>query len=262
MRLTDKSRWTYKGAPLSRAEAEGIIARDAWIPVVRAMLPHRPLDMLELGCAPGYLSAAAMLDKPWTPYGIDYSDDSELYLKTLQGLGMNPTLFRGDLFAEKVNRTFDVVCSFGLIEHFRGRTLENLLDIHDHYLTPGGYLVIVVPNFTGYQYLWHYIFDRPDLDNHNVDVMQPATFACFEQRGYRTLFNDYTGHFRVWGNSSWNSTWLTGKIVAGLSKAISATSGTAARIGLQLRGRSFSPYLLYIAQKPEASPATLASQEA
>lgn len=252
MRLTDKSRWTYKGRPLSRAQAQAIIDRDTWIPVVRKMLPDKPLEMIELGCAPGYLSAAVMLDKPWTPYGIDYSDDAGLYLETLQGLGMNPTLFRQDLFAEKLDRTFDVVCSFGLIEHFRGRTLEDLLDIHNEYLAPGGYLVIVVPNFTGYQYFWHYLFDRPDLDNHNIDVMQPATFSCFQQRGYRMLYNAYTGHFRVWGNSSWASTWITGKAVAGLSKAISAASGAAARVGLKLCGRSFSPYLLYIAQKPEA----------
>lgn len=252
MRLTEKSRWTYQGPPLSRREAEAIIARDAWVPVVRDLLPDRPLDMIELGCAPGYLSAAVMLDRPWTPFGIDYSDDCNLYLETLRGLGMNPTLFKRDLFGEKLDRKFDAVCSFGLIEHFRGRTLEELLAIHDDYLAPGGYLVILVPNFTGYQYFWHYLFDRPDLDNHNVDVMQPATFAWFEQRGYQTLYNDYTGYFRVWGNSSWTFTWLTGKAVAALSKAISAVSGAAAQIGLQLRGRSFSPYLLYIAQKPQS----------
>jgi len=249
MRLTEKSRWTYRGPPLSRQGAETIIAREEWVPIVRQLLPDRPMEMIELGCAPGYLSAAVMLDKPWKPFGVDYSDDAELYVATLRGLGMEPTLYKADLFDRNIDRTFDAVCSYGLIEHFRGRSLDELLELHDHYLRPSGYLVILVPNFTGFQYFWHYLFDRPDLDNHNIDVMQPSTFSWFEERGYRTLFKQYVGTLRLWGNSGWTGTWLTGKAAAGLAKLVSAVARAGARIGLRLHGRTFSPYLLFVAQK-------------
>lgn len=253
MRLTNKSRWRYAAPPLSREGAEAIIRRDEWVAKVRALLPDRPLDMLELGCAPGNYSAAVMLDRPYRPFGVDYSDDSGLYLTTLRGFGVEPTLYERDLFGEPLGRTFDAVCSYGLIEHFRGRSLDRLLDIHDSYVAPGGYVVIAVPNFTGFQYFWHYLFDRPDLDNHNLDVMQAATFDCFEVRGYLTLFCDFSGQFRLWGNSGWTTTWFTGKAVAALAKAITGVSLGLERFGLKLRGRSFSPYLLYVAQKPGAA---------
>lgn len=250
MRLTDKPRWRYAAPPLDREGAEAIIRRDEWLTTVRALLPDRPLDLLELGCAPGNYSAAVVLDRPYRPFGIDYSDDSGLYLTTLRGLGMEPKLYERDLFGDPLGRTFDAVCSFGLIEHFRGRTLEELLAIHDQYLAPGGYLVIAVPNFTGLHYVWHYLFDRPDLDHHNVDVMQPATFRWFEECGYRTLFLDYSGQLRLWGNSGWTATWLGGKAVAALAKVISAAATGAGKLGIKLRGRTFSPFLLYVAQKP------------
>lgn len=252
MRLTDKTRWRYAAPPLGREGAEAIIRRDEWLATVRSLLPKRPLDLLELGCAPGNYSAAVMLDRPYRPFGIDYSDDSGLYLATLRGLGMEPTLYERDLFGDPLGRTFDVVCSFGLIEHFRGRTLDELFAIHDTYLAPGGHLVIAVPNFTGFQYFWHYLFDRPDLDNHNVDVMQPATFRWFEERGYRTLFLGYSGQLRLWGNSGWTGSRLAGKAVAALAKSISALAAGLGRLGVKLRGRSFSPFLLYVAQKPGA----------
>lgn len=250
MRLTDQERWRYREPPLARAGAEAIQRREEWVRVIRKALPEEPLDVLELGCAPGTLSAAVMLDRPWTPFGIDYSPDADRYVETLRGLGMTPTLWKGDLFETRLERTFDVVCSFGLIEHFRGGTLDSLLALHDDYLKPGGHLVIAVPNFTGFQYFWHYLFDRPDLDNHNVDVMQPATFRWFEERGYRTLYRDYCGRMRLWGNSGWTFNRFTGKAVAALAKGISAVAGGLARIGLKLRGRSWSPYFLYIARKP------------
>jgi hypothetical protein len=145
-----------------------------------------------------------------------------------------------------------VVCSFGLIEHFRGAEIDQVVMIHNKYVRPGGYVVILLPNFTGVQYFWHYLFDRPNLDSHNVGSMNLETFQVFDELGYTTLFKDFHGQFRVWGNSSWVGNWFTGKAVAALSHLISKTSGLLGRIGVKLTGRSLSPYILYIAQRPGA----------
>lgn len=249
MRLTDKERWTYPKDPISRREIDTIIARDEWLRVTKATLPNRAMDLFELGCAPGNFSAALCIDRPWSPYGIDYSDDAELYLRTMQQFGMKATLYEADIFEYKIDRDFDVVCSFGLIEHFRGSTLDRVLEMHDRYLRSGGYLVITVPNFTGLQYFWHYLFDRPDLDKHNVDVMQLETFKYFRDRGYNTLYLDFVGVMRLWGNSGWVGNWFLGKSVAAGAKGISALARLAAKLGLRLSGRAFAPYILYIAQK-------------
>jgi SAM-dependent methyltransferase len=249
MRLTDKSRWSQRQA-LDQQALRRIRAREQWMDVIVASLPHVPLDVLELGCSPGTLSAAVVAGTPWRPFGIDYSDDAEQYVESLKHVGKVATLYKGDIFETHIDRQFDVVCSFGLVEHFSGGELDRLLEIHDRYVRPGGYLVILIPNFTGYQYLWHYMFDRPDLDNHNVGSMSPKTFNIFAGLGYKTIFNDYHGVLRVWGNSGWLGTWFTGKAVAALAHMVSGGAKILSKVGLKFSGRSFAPYLLFIGQKP------------
>ena len=61
--------------------------------------------------------------------------------------------------------------------------------------------MINVPIFTGFQYLWHYVLDRPDLDNHK-SIDAPQHFEIFGELGYGPLFLDYVGVMRLWGNSS------------------------------------------------------------
>lgn len=251
MRLTDKSRWSRRQPVEDDEVLRRIRAREEWMNVVTASLPDAPLDVLELGCSPGTLSAALMAKTSWRPFGIDYSDDADAFVKTFERIGKYATLYKGDIFETAIDRKFDVVCSFGLIEHFRGRDLDQLLEIHHSYVRTGGYVVILVPNFTGYQYFWHYLFDRPDLDNHNIDVMHPTTFKLFEDLGYKTIFNDYNGVFRVWGNSGWLGTWITGKAVAALARTMSGGAKLLSKLGLQLSGRSFAPYLLFIGQRTQ-----------
>lgn len=249
MRLTVNDRWMYKREPITKAELQGIIHQDEFINVAKAILPSDKMTFLELGCAPGNFAAAFCHDRPWAPVGIDYSADAELFVTTLAQFGKRPQLHVFDLFEDRLDETFDMVCSFGLIEHFRGEMFERLIDIHDSYVRPGGHLVVVMPNFTGYQYFWHYLFDRPDLDNHNIDVMQPAVLSCLLGERYETLFLDYVGVMRLWGNSSFTDTWLGGKAVAGIAKGLSAVLRGMSKIGLGLRGRSFSPYILYVGRK-------------
>lgn len=253
MRLTEKDRWTYPREDFSREAALATIRQDEWMVRLRELLPERELDILELGCAPGRLSAGLMLDKPWTPFGIDYSDDSDLYVSTLAAIGKQATLYRQDLFDTRIDRQFDAVVSFGLIEHFRGTSLDDLLALHDSYVEPGGYLAIVVPNFTGFQYAWHYIFDRPDLGIHNVDVMQPATFEVFDRLGYENIFKDYYGTMRLWGTTGVEKYIPVRKAFAGLAHGLSAAARTAAKVGLRLNGPAFSPYFMYVGRKPDAA---------
>ncbi len=252
MRLTTKDRWRYENDHASRKNIEKIRVRDEWITVLKRTLPDGNLDYLELGCAPGQYTAALAEDKSWQISGIDYSDDAELFIDTLRLIGKEAKLYKKDLFDGSVNQSFDIVTSFGLVEHFRGALLDEVFKIHDSYLNEGGYLAIEVPNMTGFHYFWHYLFDRPDLDNHNLDVMQPATFEWFDNQCYETLFCDYVGGLRLWGNSGWTKYRLIGKVVAAVAVALSKAAHLLDKAGLKLRGRTFSPALLYIARKTKS----------
>ena len=247
--LTDKSRWRYSQGSSTLSDIEEIKSRDEWLSVAKSFLPNGDLDYIELGCAPGQYTAAISDEMEWRVSGIDYSDDADLFLDTMALFNKESRLYQIDMFEEKIIEKFDIVTSFGLIEHFRGSKLDAVLALHDEYLRRGGYLVICVTNFTGVQYLWHYVFDRPDLDRHNIDVMQPAIFTWYRDMGYEVLFNDYVGVVRLWGNSGWLRWRFIGKAVAGLAVFTSKLALLLDKLGITLRGRTWSPALLFVAKK-------------
>jgi hypothetical protein len=251
MRLTNKDRWRCDSEVITPQQLQAIVERDEWIRIVREKLPDGPMEFLELGAAPGNYTVALCHDRDWKAAGIDYSDDAEMYRRTLEAFGKKADLYNFDFLAESIDRKFDIVGSVGLIEHFRGKTLDDVLMLHDHYLRDGGYIVISLPNFTGFQYFWHYVLDRPDLANHNVDAMRKESFDIFANLGYETIYLDYVGIMRLWGNTSWNSTWFGGKAAAALGKGASLLALWLARLGIRLSAQTFAPNLLYIGRKPE-----------
>ena len=162
MRLTDKNRWRYEKKDATLANIETIRKREEWLKVVKKYIPKKKLTYLELGCAPGQYTAVLAQDTDWEISGIDYSDDSDVFLETMSLIGKDANLYTIDMFNERIDKVFDIVISVGLVEHFRGEMLEDVFRIHDLYVDKGGYLIIQVPNFTGFNYIWHYLFDRPD----------------------------------------------------------------------------------------------------
>lgn len=249
MKLTTKERWRYTKLSTTRSNIDNIKRRDEWLAIVKQFLPQKELEYLELGCAPGQYTAALAEGTLWKISGIDYSDDAELFRDSLAIVGKEATLYHMDMFEKRLDVQFDVVTSIGLVEHFRATMLDEVFELHDTYLRPGGYVVIMVPNFTGFNYLWHYIFDMPDLDRHNIDVMQPVVFNWFRDRGYRVVFNDYVGVMRLWGNSGWTRYWLVGKVVAGMAVGLSKLALLLDKVGIRFSGRTWSPTLLFIGQK-------------
>lgn len=216
------------------------------------ILPNAKLDYIELGCAPGLFTAALAKDKPWSISGIDYSHDSELFIKTIKLIGKDAILYQEDLFHFPVPRKYDIVASYGLVEHFRGASFEEIMLLHDAYANDNGYIVIAVPNFTGIPYVFHYIFDRPDLDNHNMDAMQPGAIeGWLRDKGYSIIFGDYVGVMRLWGNSGFSYSKILAKLVAGLAVGLSKLAQLLSLLGINLSGRTWSPYLLVIAQKSQ-----------
>ncbi len=248
-RLTDKERWRYVRQSATRKNIDAIKRREEWLSIVENLVPKSDLSYLELGCAPGQYTAALAESTAWNVSGIDYSADAELFKETMAVIGKEATLYQIDMFEEQVKAKFDIVTSIGLVEHFRASLLDEVFALHDGYAKPGGYVVIMVPNFTGLNYLWHYVFDRPDLDRHNIDVMQPVVFDWFREKNYEVLYNDYVGVMRLWGNSGWTRYWILGKGVAAIAVGLSKVALLLDKLGLHLRGRSWSPSLLFIARK-------------
>ncbi len=255
-KLTAEADWNYEcytPPPLTHFDSVSQQA-DTWIGVARTHLPSAG-EFIELGCAPGYCSAAVtykMADLRLT--GVDFSPSAGSYLTTMQAIGRpEARLIKANLFQFQSEQQYDVVASFGLIEHFSDEDLGKILEIHDRLLKPGGKLIIEVPNFNGWSGLWHKIFDRPSYHLHNIGTMSPETFQFFQRRGYQQQCCDYIGALEVWGDTGAYAgpPWLT-KLTRSLEKKINKHSARRTKNGRPLQGKNYSPALIYIAQKPRA----------
>jgi 2-polyprenyl-3-methyl-5-hydroxy-6-metoxy-1,4-benzoquinol methylase len=159
----------------------------------RVIAPHvRPgMRYLELGCAPGKLLAWVASELEADVSGLDYSERGiEWAHQLFRSLGI-----RGDLRCEDVwkpsfeQRSFDIVFSAGLIEHFRDPA--SIVRVHVELLKPGGRALITVPNYGGLYGRLQRWFDPENLALHNLAIMNveallqlaPADLAA-EVRAY------------------------------------------------------------------------------
>jgi 2-polyprenyl-3-methyl-5-hydroxy-6-metoxy-1,4-benzoquinol methylase len=250
LRLSKKEDWQYQNLQVSLRDIQNFADDNEWVERVLNLVPHSEMSYLELGCSPGICSAAVARGTSWSLSGVDFSEGGTIFLKTLKLVGKSANFYRADIFEFKTDKLYDIVASYGLIEHFSGGSLDKILNIHDECLSPGGYLLIELPNFTGFQYFWHYLFDKPNLDIHNVDIMSPTKIAnSFQEKGYEILFSDYVGCAKFWGSSRFNT---LGKVCVRifqglLNKFFKFTS----IFGIKINGGLLSPHILFLAIKNE-----------
>ena len=153
-------------------------------------------SVFEVGCAPGKWLSYVAESNGMEVGGIEYSEaGAAATIKNLHILGVKShTLICGDFFIVKPNKQYDVVMSFGFIEHFDD--VDNVVKKHLGWLKPGGVLILGIPNFSGLKGLIQSILDRDILDKHNLDIMNLNFFNEIEKRvGLEKIFVDYIGSF-------------------------------------------------------------------
>ncbi len=153
----------------------------------------------EVGCFPGgYL--AYLGKKGLEVNGIDFSNrilsDLLPFYKN-QGFKVG-TFLEGDFFNMNVEKTFDLVCSFGFIEHFEN--WKEVMDLHLKLIAPGGYLLITTPNFRGkWQMLIHKYLDKTNYKRHFIPSMQPDLWKVHvEQNGFTVVKHGFFEKFDFW----------------------------------------------------------------
>ncbi|MBT8086015.1 MAG: class I SAM-dependent methyltransferase [Woeseia sp.] len=107
-----------------------------------------PCRIFELGCGGSqFLKASAR--RGWTVGGIDYHQES--IDKTRKSLAASaptePELYCDDIFAfdwKSIEESFDVICSFGFLEHFKDA--EKIIKLANVALKPGGLVLSQIPN--------------------------------------------------------------------------------------------------------------------
>ncbi len=165
-------------------------------------LPRKPLSSFELGCYPGrYLSVLGSLGH--TISGIDLTLKINSALpEWLDSLGFKVgTLTQADVFTHNPTDKYDVVCSFGLIEHFTN--WEELFLKHASLVRSGGYLVISTPNFrSALQKTLHNSLDDINLARHNLESMDPERWHYLAtESGFEVIQCGGIGHFEFWADN-------------------------------------------------------------
>jgi 2-polyprenyl-3-methyl-5-hydroxy-6-metoxy-1,4-benzoquinol methylase len=193
--FTTQQRWddSYAEVPLEAA-APGDPVR-LWL---ERHIPHRVGTALELGCFPGrYLAVLGELG--YEVNGMDLTPRITELPAWFQQMGRRTGSFtQADVFTHPVSRRFDVVCSFGLIEHFGD--WSGLLRRHAGLVEEGGLLAVSTPNFRGaVQQSLHRWLDRENLAEHNLEAMVPSAWAdVVVPLGFEILQCGWLGPFDFW----------------------------------------------------------------
>jgi SAM-dependent methyltransferase len=166
--------------------------------LAQALIKYLPKQgsVFEVGCAPGKWLSYAAESNGLEVAGIEYSQaGAAATLENLNILGIkSDDVISGDFFLVKPSKQYDVVMSFGFIEHFDD--VENVVKKHLDWLKPGGVLILGIPNFSGLNGLIQSILDRDILDKHNLDIMNLDFFNQLEKKAnLEKIFIDYIGSF-------------------------------------------------------------------
>lgn len=115
--------------------------------VMRALFRGIPIAkprVLELGAATGFLTRWLISQYGGSGVLVDRSENAyHAFLSMKDSFCKTVTYINEDIFRVEPEGTFDLVCSFGLIEHFKEKT--PVIDIHKKFAAPNGYILILVP---------------------------------------------------------------------------------------------------------------------
>jgi SAM-dependent methyltransferase len=171
---------------------------------VRRWIEHHAEDSkngqtcIEIGCFPAkFLSVFG--EKGYTLNGIDMFDDTDLLKPVLTRAGYNvDSMYKADFLTFNTSRTFDIVCSFGFIEHFKN--WKYVLKRHIDLAKKDGKILIEVPNLNSPLYKFLYDVLEPNvLENHVMEVMDLNGISnAFENENCLIESKKYIGgfHFR------------------------------------------------------------------
>lgn len=153
-------------------------------------------------CAPGArLIEIGCGGSRWLPYfqhafgydvsGIDYTVAGiRLSQSILDKAGVNAQIVQGDLFEPPSDwiEQFDVVISFGLVEHFENTS--HVVSACARYLRPGGKMVTLVPTMHGLYGLAYRLL-RPTVYRKHIPHTRETLARAHLDAGLNPLYSEY-----------------------------------------------------------------------
>jgi cyclopropane fatty-acyl-phospholipid synthase-like methyltransferase len=155
----------------------------------------KPETILEIGAHPGrYLAYLASRYK-LRPSALDFNPDIAAIRRSMNLMNINQFRYLNeDFLKHQTKERYNLVLSIGFIEHFAN--FDEVLDRHCDYLDANGAMLIMIPHMRYGQYFHRRIFDRANLDVHNLKCMKKSVFKNFAKRNdLKIHYLSYFGGF-------------------------------------------------------------------
>jgi 2-polyprenyl-3-methyl-5-hydroxy-6-metoxy-1,4-benzoquinol methylase len=146
---------------------------------------------LEIGCARSVWLPYFAKEFGFKVYGIDYSEiGCQQAMQILSNEGVKGEIVCADFFSplESMLKAFDVVVSFGVLEHFKDTTA--CIAAFSKFLKPGGLLITNIPNLCGLNGIIQKMINRSIFDIH-VPLDKKSLVRVHQINGLRIISCDY-----------------------------------------------------------------------
>lgn len=247
--------------PVDSEDIGSYVERSIFSYMANAFAQHGLINknklLVEVGCARSAVLPLFAKKLGFQVSGIDYSPNGcEQTRLILRREDVQGEVFCCDIFAipDDLVERFDVVVTFGLIEHFSNTT--EIVTALSRLIKPGGLVFTNVPNMYGMTGFTQKILDKKVYDIH-VPLTAEVVRMAHEQAGLNTVSCDYflSTHFGVVNLNSisvYSFEWWTKKVVlAGLARISMVAWWWERLLGPLPAGRIFSPYINCLAIKPK-----------
>ena len=187
-RLTDKAFWTSYWNDHSAPNSSTYI-----LPYQETLRKYLPKGgrLLEIGCAPGRALVTLHQLFGYDVTGLDFVE-AHLTQSTLEEHHVPGRVIEADFTTADLHEVFDVVASFGFVEHFRdfGAVVRRQASL----VAEGGTLLIGVPNIRYGNRLLYQLLAPALLPAHNPMAMDPRNLLralSWKRQDWDVLFCDY-----------------------------------------------------------------------
>lgn len=198
--IVEQKYWdeSYSRSPLSL-----VPAGDPTRKLIHEVVPRakQSQSAFEFGCFPGrYLIELGKLG--YSVSGCDQTPRVEFELSPwMTSHGVRADQFYRCDFRQTPKKRYDVVASFGFVEHFHD--FADVYRFHFEFAKPGATVIVTFPNFRGVvQNTLHKIFDRENLERHVITAMKLEDYLRIANEYGEVIYCSHYGGFDFWTDHS------------------------------------------------------------